>query len=95
MCTLRSETIFANWKSCENDDKCLFFTLKAIFVLKIFNFFIVDFFFIRKNDLVKKICLISEFKTSQPGKKQLQYTCIAQYLKKQKQSNNEIWNLVS
>ena len=36
--TLRSETIFGNWKRFKNDKECFFFMLKALFVLKIFKF---------------------------------------------------------
>ena len=34
----RSETIFGNWKSFKNDEKCFYFTLKALFIIKIFEF---------------------------------------------------------
>ena len=36
--TLTSETIFDNWKSFKNDEKTFYFTLKALFVLKITKF---------------------------------------------------------
>ena len=36
--TLRSETIFGNWKLFENDEKCFYFTSEALFVLNIFKF---------------------------------------------------------
>ena len=35
--TIRSETIFGNWKFFKNDEKCILFQ-KALFVLKIFKF---------------------------------------------------------
>ena len=41
--------------------------LKALFVLKIFNF-CLDFLVIQKNSMIKKTRLISTFMTSQPGK---------------------------
>ena len=44
------------------------FNLKALFVLKIFNFFCLDFLVMYKNGLIKKIRLTSKFMTSQPGK---------------------------
>ena len=44
-----------------------YFTLKALFVLKFLNF-CLDFLVMQKNDLIRKIKLISKFMTSQPGK---------------------------
>ena len=44
-----------------------YFLLKALFVLKIFKFFIATFRLCRKNDLIRKITLTSKFITSQPG----------------------------
>ena len=41
-----------------------YFTSKALFVLKIF---VLTFWACRKNDLIRKIRLISTFTTSQPG----------------------------
>ena len=41
-----------------------YFTSKALFVLKIF---VLTFWACRKNDLIRKISLISTFTTSQPG----------------------------
>ena len=41
------------------------FTLKALFILKIFKF--LTFFVLYKNRLIRKIRLILEFMTSQPG----------------------------
>ena len=35
--SLRSVTVSGNWKSCENHEKCFNFTLKVLFVLKIFR----------------------------------------------------------
>ena len=34
-CTLRSETIFSYWKPFKNDEKCFYFTSKALFILKV------------------------------------------------------------
>ena len=45
----------------------LYFILKALFVLKIFNFFVLTFWACGKNSLIRKIRLISKFMTSQPG----------------------------
>ena len=36
--TLKSETIFGNRQPFKNDEKCFYFTSKALFVLKIFKF---------------------------------------------------------
>ena len=44
-----------------------YFTLKALFLLKIFKF-CVDFFVIQKNGLIGQIKLISKFMAPQPGK---------------------------
>ena len=44
-----------------------YFLLKALFVLKIFKFFVTTFRLCRKNDLIRKITLTSKFITSQPG----------------------------
>ena len=35
---LRCKTIYGNWKPFKNDEKYFHFTLKALFVLKIFKF---------------------------------------------------------
>ena len=45
----------------------------------------------QKNDLIRKIRLISKFMSSQPGKHCNTHT--AQYLKKKRQSDNEIWSV--
>ena len=44
-----------------------YFTLKALFIIKIFNF--LPFFVMYKNGMVRKIRLIPKFMTSQPEKK--------------------------
>ena len=36
--TVRSETIFDNWKLFKNNKNAFYFTLKALFVLKVFKF---------------------------------------------------------
>ena len=61
--TLRSETIFGNWKPFKN---AFYFPSKTLFVLKIFKF-LSDFLVVHRNGLIKKIQLISNFMTSQPG----------------------------
>ena len=43
-----------------------YFTLKTLFVLKIFTF-CLDFLVIKKNDLIRKTSLIKKFMTSRPG----------------------------
>ena len=45
----------------------VYFTLKALFVLKIFKIFVLTFWSCGKNGLIRKIRLISKFMTSQPG----------------------------
>ena len=46
-------------------ENAFYFTLKALFVLKIFKF---DFFVMQKNVLIKKKSSTSKFMTSEPGK---------------------------
>ena len=65
--SLRSETIFCNWKPFKNDWKCFLFHLKSFFVIKIFTF-LLDFLVMYKNGFIRKIRLISKFMTLQPGK---------------------------
>ena len=48
-----------------------YFTLKALFVLEIFNF-CLEFLDKYKNGLIRKVRLISKFITSQSGEEQLQ-----------------------
>ena len=47
-------------------ENACYFILKALFVLKIFKFFV--FLVTQKNGLIRKIRLISKYTTSQPGK---------------------------
>ena len=44
-----------------------YFILKALFVLKIFNFLSLLFGHVEKNGLVRKLSLISKFMTLQTG----------------------------
>ena len=72
-----------------------YFTLKALLVLLRFC---PDFFDHVENGLIKKPRLISKFMTSKIGKQIiaihiLPNTLIAQYLKKQRQPDNEIWSV--
>ena len=56
-----------DWKHFKNEKKkAFYFTSKALFVLKIFKFFL-DFLVMYRNGLIKMIRLISNFVTSQPG----------------------------
>ena len=43
------------------------FILKALFILKIFKFFVLTFWSCRENGLLRKVRLISKFMMSQPG----------------------------
>ena len=43
-----------------------YFILKALFVPKIFKFFVTTFWSCRKNRLIRKVSLTSKFMTSQP-----------------------------
>ena len=45
-----------------------YFSLKALFILKIFKFLSQLFDHVEKNGLIRKIRLILKFMTSQPGK---------------------------
>ena len=51
------------------------FTLKALFFLKIFKFFVLTYWSCRKNCFIRKIKFLSKFVTSQPVNKHLQHTC--------------------
>ena len=64
--TLRSETIFDNWKPFKNDEKMLFFHLKCSSLSQDINVFVMTFCSCRKNGSIRKIRLISKFMTSQP-----------------------------
>ena len=64
--TLRSETIFGNWKPFKMMKNAFYFTSKVFSVLKIFTFFSWLFGHAAKR-LDKKDRLISIFMTSQPG----------------------------
>ena len=66
------------------------FLLKVLFVLKIFKFLFRLFIHVGKR-LDKKAKLFLKLMTSQTEKKNYK-THIAQYLKKQWQSDNEIWS---
>ena len=48
--TLKSETIFSNWRPFKNDEKCFFhFPLKTLFVLKMFRFLSWHFGHVKKR----------------------------------------------
>ena len=64
-----SETIFGKSKPLTYDEKCKkILTLEAVFVLKIFNFFLLTIWLCGKNGLIRKIKLNSAFIRSKPGK---------------------------
>ena len=44
-----------------------YFILKALFIFKIFPFFVATFWSCRENGLIRKIKLTSKFMASQPG----------------------------
>ena len=44
-----------------------YFILKALFIIKIFQFFVTTFWSCRENGLIRKIRLTSKFMASQPG----------------------------
>ena len=48
-----------------------YFTLKPLFILKIFRFFL-NFLVMYKNGLIRKIWLLSKYMMSQPGKQTIQ-----------------------
>ena len=58
---------FLHWQLVRNDENCFLFHVKAIFILKIFQFLVTTFWSCRKNSLIRKIRLISNYMTSQPG----------------------------
>ena len=57
--TLRSEIIFSNWKSFQNDDE-------KLFRFSSYSSFCLDFLVMYQNGLIKKVRLISNFTRSQP-----------------------------
>ena len=78
--TLRSETIFDNWKPFKNDKNAVYSILKALFILKILSF-CLHFSIMLKNGLIRKTRVILKFMASQPG---WQIFTICQYI-------NKIW----
>ena len=44
-----------------------YFILKALFILEIFQFFVMTFWSCRENGLIRMVRLTSKFMTSQPG----------------------------
>ena len=83
--TLRSETIFGNWKPYKSDKKCFLFRFKSSFRSQDISVSVLAFWSCRINGLIKKIRLISNFMTSQP-RKQNTSMHIAQSLKKSNQT---------
>ena len=75
------------WKMMKN---AFYFILRAPFVLKIF---VLTFCSCRKNDLIRKLRLISRFLTSQTGKPIVAIQILSNILRSQtiRQSDNEIW----
>ena len=65
--TLRSETIFGNWKPFKIYEKCFLFYFKKIFSFPRYLNFCLDFLVIQKNGSIRKISLISKFIPSQPS----------------------------
>ena len=55
------------WKPFKNDEKAFYFILKALFVLKIFKFLSRLVVHTEKKGLIRRLRLISNFMTSQPG----------------------------
>ena len=58
--------IFFNDSPLKMMKNAIYFILKPLFVLKTFKFFVLTFWACRKNDLIRKMRLISKFMTSQP-----------------------------
>ena len=65
-----------------------YFTLKALFILKIFKL-LFDFFIMQRNKLVRKFRLILTYMRSQPGKKTItvHYCPLSQEFKAMRQRN--------
>ena len=61
--------IFSNESLLQVMKSAFYYTVKALFALKILKF-LVDVLAKQKNSLIRKIRLISQFMTSQPGCKQ-------------------------
>ena len=63
----KKKFIYFNDSPSKMMKNAFYFILKALFVLKMFNFVCLDFFVMYKNGLIGKISLISKFMASQPG----------------------------
>ena len=64
--TLRSETIFGNWKPLKSDRKC-FFSPRKLFSFSRYLSFCLYLLVMQQNYLIRKTRLISNFMTSQYG----------------------------
>ena len=61
--TLRSETIFGNWKPFKNDEECFLFHLE---IFSRYLSFCLEFLVKLKNSFIRKIRLVLKIMTSQP-----------------------------
>ena len=82
----RSETIFDNWKTFRSDKKCFLFHLKSSLCSQDIWIFLLTFWPCRKK-VNLKIYYIITWETSSYK------THIAQYLKKWRESYDEIWSV--
>ena len=62
---LPNKLLFASMTALKNDEKCFLFHLKSSFRFQNICIFILAFWSYRKNGLIRKIRLISNFTTSQ------------------------------
>ena len=80
--------IYFNESPLKMMENGFYFILKALLVLKLFNFLSWFFGLVEKNGLIRKIRLISKFMTPLPG----QQTFTIHILPTISQSKNEIWS---
>ena len=64
----RYETIFGNWRFLKNDEKYFLCHLKKLLSVSKYLDFYLEFLFMWKTGLIRKIRLVSKFRAPQPGK---------------------------
>ena len=97
--TVRSETVFGNWKPFKNDEKWFLFHFKSFFVLKLFKF-VLTFWLYRKNGLIRKKTLISSRQIKKKnylqkkGSQRMTFALLIEYIMKNIFLENHTQNVV-
>ena len=65
---LRFDTIFGNLEPFKNGEECFFISPQELFLFSRYLNFCLEFLVMQKNDLIRRIRLISKFMMPQPGK---------------------------